>query len=72
MGNILAGASVPIAEKASGGLRTPAVSSPKPTGDPAPRNRPPEVQQTVEDYGVQTDRGERPTKKLYRQGVRIT
>lgn len=77
MSNILAAgtASGPV-EKRDGGPRTPAVAPspaiPKPTGDPAPRNRPPAVQQTVENYGVQSDRGEKPTKKLYRQGVRIT
>lgn len=72
MANVFAGASVPVGEKRESGTRTPALpTSPKPTGDPAPRNRPPHPQQTVEEYGMQSDRGERPTKGVYRQGVRV-
>ena len=41
-----------------------------PTGDPPPRSGAPRSR-IVEEAGVQSFRGEKPTKKLYRGGDRI-
>jgi hypothetical protein len=74
MGNILIGATVPPVEGKVGrdsGRRTPAASSPASTGDPPPR-APVNVVRSVDNYGQQNDAGQKPTRKIYRQGVRIT
>ena len=60
-------------DRRESGPRTPALpSTPAPSkGDPAPK-RAANVVRTVNERGEQHERGDRPTKAIYRNGVKIS